>query len=176
MKYFRKNSTTCLCFGPRKLEIFWTTGIVVGFLLGKLLGRGIWDVLWVSSTSPTPYESPEQVSKSSTSKHFPPSCGRLPGFAAEDNVAGLLRCVVLLVRTCTESRKLEERRNAFGELLGWSTRRLGQSCPVPKVPCNSVSVSIISKGKQEHGKGTNLKHLNGRTEQEMSSEAGPMSQ
>ena len=62
MKYFRKNSTTCLCFGPRKLEIFWTTGIVVGFLLGKLLGRGIWDVLWVSSTSPTPYESHEQVS------------------------------------------------------------------------------------------------------------------
>ena len=40
----------------------------------------------------------------------------------------------------------------------------------------SVSVSIISKGKHEHGKGTNLKHLNGRTEREMSSEAGPMSQ
>jgi len=37
-------------------------------------------------------------------------------------------------------------------------------------------VSMISKGKPEHGSGTNLKHLNGCTEQEMSSEAGPMSQ
>ena len=96
--------------------------------------------------------------------------------AAKDNVAALLRCVVILVQKLHRIRKLEERRNAFGQLPGWSTRRLGQSCPVPKVPCNSVSVSIISKGKQEHGKGTNLKHLNGRTEQEMSSEAGPMSQ
>ncbi|EJK58794.1 hypothetical protein THAOC_21050, partial [Thalassiosira oceanica] len=68
----------------------------------------------------------------------------------------------------SEETRLESFR--AGQLVSWPAL----SCS--KVPCNIVSVSIISKGKQEHGKGTNLKHLNGRTEQETSSEAGPMSQ
>jgi len=51
-----------------------------------------------------------------------------------------------------------------------STRCLDQPCPILKVPCNNVSVSKISKGKPEHGSGTNLKNFSGLTEQEMSSE------
>ena len=56
------------------MPVFWRTedgyflgtGIVGGFLLGKSVGKGIFDVFWVSGTLCTPYESPESISMPTT--------------------------------------------------------------------------------------------------------------